>query len=507
MYETIDFILTRSANRHPGKIFFRWEEGAVTYGRMNQRVNRWAAFFKGVGVGPGERVCLLFHNGPAMVEAMWAAFKLGATAVPLNFRLAREELKALVAHSQAGWLVISDEFEEITRGLMEDSKGGPGRVIYQQEPSLAEQPPGSDSSNWEDSSNPGDYYDPALILYTAGTTAASKGVVLTHGNLLWNAFHLITANNINRSDVVLHPSPLFHSAALGRMMAVMMVGGTFITMSKYDPRSVLQAIPEHKVTIMAAAPTMYHQLFQVPEINQYDLDSVAACVSGASQLQPDLLEKFKNYFPRARIFSMYGLTEASPSCTVLSPELVYEKPGSVGRPQEGVELRIVDDDGRDVAAGEVGEIIIRGPNVTSLYWNAPEVTAEAIRHGWLYTGDMARMDGDGDIYIVDRKKDMIITGGENVYSAEVENVLRSHRRVSEAAVIGLPDEQWGESVCAVVVLEGGNDLPPEELVEHCKKHIASYKKPKKILFREDLPKNPAGKVIKNEVKEWALKQG
>jgi acyl-CoA synthetase (AMP-forming)/AMP-acid ligase II len=291
------------------------------------------------------------------------------------------------------------------------------------------------------------------------------------------------------------------------MMAVMMKGGRFITMSKYDPKMVLQTIQEQKVTMMAGAPTMFHQLFHTPGVDDYDLASVHTCVSGASQLQPDLLEKFKKYFGRARIFSMYGLTEASPSCTVLSPELVYEKPGSVGRPQEGVELRIVDDVGKDVAEGEVGEIIIRGPNVTSSYWNAPGVTAETIREGWLHTGDMARMDGDGDIYIVDRKKDMIITGGENVYSAEVENVLRSHPKVSEASVFGVPDDKWGESVCAVVVLEGGNNVAPEELVEHCRKSIASYKKPKTILFREDLPKNPAGKVIKKEVRQWALKQG
>jgi len=499
MYETIGYMLTRSANKYPGKEFLRWEDGALTYGEMDRRVGRWAPYLKGLGIGPGKRVCLLFHNGPEIVEVMWAVLKLGAIAVPLNFRLARAELKALIGHCEAGWLVAGEEFEEITRGLMDDSKGGRGRIIYKEDTAPA-------ADDKKQITIKCGYHDPALILYTAGTTAAPKGVVLTHGNLLWNAFHLIVANRIGRDDVTLHPSPLFHSAALGRMMAVMLTGGTFITMTRFDPKAMLKTIGEQKVTLIAMAPTMFHQLFAQADKADYDLGSVTRCVSGASQLQPDLLDGFKRHFGGARVFSMYGLTEASPSCTVLSPELVHEKPGSVGRPQEGVELRIVDDGGKDVKPGEVGEIVIRGPNVTTRYLNAPEATAETIRHGWLHTGDLARMDGDGDIYIVDRKKDVIITGGENVYSAEVENVLRIHPGVSEAAVIGLPDERWGESVCAVVVRENGKHVEPRELIEHCKSAIASYKKPGTVLFRDDLPKNPAGKVIKKELKDWAMKQ-
>ncbi len=506
MYETIGHMLTRSANKFPDKDFFVWEEGACTYSQMNGRVNKWASLLEERGVGPGERVCLLFYNGTPIVETMWAIFKLGATAVPLNFRLSRKELEALVTFSEAGWFVASEEFEEITRGILEDSKEGKGRIIFQKESSAMDDGSGSGSVSHSDGepSIPCRYSDPALILYTAGTTAMPKGVLLTHGNLIWNAFHLITANSITNRDVVLHPSPLFHSAALGRMMAVMMMGGTFITLKKFDPERTLRLIQDQRVTMMAAAPTMYHSLFQVSDVDDYELGSVRACVSGASQLQPDLLEGFKNYFSNAQLFNMYGLTEASPSCTVLAPELAFKKPGSVGKPVPGVELRLVDDDGKDVEQGEVGEIIVRGPNVTTSYWNSPEATAETIRGGWLHTGDMARTDDEGDVYIVDRKKDIIITGGENVYSLEVENVLRSHPKVSEVAVIGLPDEKWGESICAVVVLRKGEKATREELVDHCLESLARYKKPRSIEFVDELPKNPAGKVIKKELRAMLL---
>ena len=504
VYETIGYMLDRSANKFPDKRCLIWEEGALTFREINGRVNQWASFFSDLGVSPGERVGLLFYNGPAVIEALWAAFKLGAVAVPLNFRLAREELRSIIEHSQAGWLVVGEEFEEATTGLMTDSKGGRGRVFFERSPVYIDY--SSDSAQVPDRSAGAEvqrtcgFYDPALILYTAGTTARAKGVVLTHGNMLWNALHLILANGIRHEDIVLYPSPLFHSAALGRLIAFILMGATFITMKKFDPPSALRIIQEERVTSMAAAPTMYHDIFHVGEIDGCDLSSVESCICGASQLSPDLLEGFKRHFTGARLYNMYGLTESSPSCTVLSPEKAYQKPGSVGRPALGVELRLVDDQGHDVGPGDVGEVVIKGPNVTSGYWRSPEATAESVRGGWLHTGDLARMDEDGDLYIVDRKKDLIITGGENVYSVEVETVLRSHPKVSEAAVVGVPDEKWGESICAFVVLEQNEQATKEELIQHCLQSLARYKKPRWVKFVGSLPKNPAGKVIKRELK-------
>jgi long-chain acyl-CoA synthetase len=341
--------------------------------------------------------------------------------------------------------------------------------------------------------------DTAVILYTSGTTGKPKGAELTHGNLRRNVeVNVLGLTRMSEDDVLLGALPLFHSfGQTCSMSSAVLAGACLDLMPRFDAGAALETMERDGVTIFQGVPTMYHALLNHPERDRYDTSTLRLCISGGAALPVEVLRGFEEAFGVA-VLEGYGLSETSPvaSFNHLGRE---RKAGSIGTPIEGVEMKVVDDDGNELAAGEVGEIVIRGHNVMKGYWNRPDATEETIRDGWLHTGDMARVDEDGYFFIVDRKKDMIIRGGYNVYPREIEEVLYEHPAVREAAVLGVPDDQLGEEVAAAVALKDGCETTSDELREFVKEQVAAYKYPRKVWFVDDLPKGPTGKILKREI--------
>jgi acyl-CoA synthetase (AMP-forming)/AMP-acid ligase II len=346
--------------------------------------------------------------------------------------------------------------------------------------------------------------DEAFILFTGGTTGVPKGAVLTHKSLLWNIISVTTENQSpTLEDVIYYPMPLFHTAALSRFLAYMYAGGTFIVAREFDARKCLEIIEQEDVTAMTGNPTIWGMLLKEMDKKNYDTGSMRMYLSSQGFLHPIMQQAIETrLFPNAQTYVSYALTEASPGVTILKPGDRPQETGSVGRPYMCTEVRIVDEEDRDLPVGAVGEIIIKGPTVMKEYYKNPAETAQTLRGGWLHTGDLGKYDPDGFLYFVDRKKDMIKSGGLNIYSKEVEEVLSRHPKVAEAVVIGVPDEKWGETVKAVVVVKEGENLSEAEVIDHCKQYLASYKKPTSVAFLDKLPKSQfGGKVLKRELRE------
>jgi acyl-CoA synthetase (AMP-forming)/AMP-acid ligase II len=339
--------------------------------------------------------------------------------------------------------------------------------------------------------------DECQLMYTSGTTGKPKGALLTHGNLLWNLFNTVLGREEKEGETSIVIDPLYHTAALNNhFITRIAMAGTSVLIKHFDPKRVMEVIEKEKVTVISGAPAVYHLMLSLPE-GRYDTRSITKCTTGASILPNETKERLVKLFPNLTgIYDVYGCTEATPSIAILKAKDSLRKRECVGPPVSFLEVRIVDDQDRDLPKGEVGELICRGPNVMKGYYKDEEATREALREGWLYTGDLARMDEEGFVYIVDRKKDMIVSGGENIYPREIEEILYSHPRIEDAAIVGVPDSLWGESVKAFVVLKKGETLTEAEVVEYCKTHLASYKKPKSVEFVESLPRNPSGKVLK-----------
>ena len=341
--------------------------------------------------------------------------------------------------------------------------------------------------------------DTAVILYTSGTTGKPKGAELTHANLFRNAdVSSRTTSEIGAGDVVFGGLPLFHSfGQTVSMNASLMVGACLTLVPKFDPGEALETMQRDRVTHFYGVPTMYGALLHHPERESYDTSSLRTCITGGASMPVEVLRGFEEAFG-AIVLEGYGLSETSPVSSSNHPDR-ERKPGSIGTPLEGVEMKVFDEDDNEVAQGEVGEIVIRGHNIMKGYWQRPDATAEAMRGGWFHSGDMARVDEEGYFYIVDRKKDLIIRGGYNVYPREVEEVLYEHPKIREAAVIGVPHDQWGEEIGAAVVLHEGEELEPGEVSAYVKERIAAYKYPRLVWFLDELPKGPTGKILKREI--------
>jgi acyl-CoA synthetase (AMP-forming)/AMP-acid ligase II len=337
------------------------------------------------------------------------------------------------------------------------------------------------------------------MLYTSGTTGKPKGAVLTHGNVLWNLMNTLLAREDKEGEVALVTGPLYHAAALNNHFLIRLaLAGASVLMKHFEPRKFMETIQRERVNVISGAPAMFHLLLSLPDVEKYDTRSVTRCTLGSSTLPHETKQRVMKLFPNAGgIYDVYGATEASPTLTVLKAQDSFRKTACVGPAVPFLEVKVVDPRDREVSPGETGEIVCRGPNVMKEYYKDPVGTAEALRGGWLYTGDIGRMDEEGFLYIVDRKKDMIISGGENIYPREIEEVLYSHPKIREAAVVGAPDPLWGEAVKAFVVLKTGESMSQEEVIETCKARLASYKKPKQVEFLAALPRNPSGKVLKN----------
>lgn len=484
-------------------------EGAMTWSQYVDRIARAAGVLATLGIRPGDRYATVSHNSFRHAELLNAGYWLGAVPVPINFRLAPPEIRYILDDAQCKLLVLEDRFFH----LQEHEAFAPWRehVLHlapqcrdvsapQYEPllSAAEAAPLHEAAAGDD----------AILLYTGGTTGRSKGVRLSHANVIANAMQLGLATRAYSDDRYLHVSPMFHSGDLIGT-AFTLVGGGHAYLSDFSGRNLLQAIHDHRITITNLPPTVVIMTLQEPDFDRFDVNSVRTVFYGSAPMAVEWIQRTMQKFPNAGLQQGYGLTETSPILTTLTPEEHrraiatgnHELLRSVGKPLVGVEVRIVDSEDSDVPVGNVGEVVVRGPNVTKGYLGLPEQNAKAFVNGWFHTGDVGCLDEENNLYILDRVKDMIITGSENVYCSEVEAALYKHPGVHEVAVLGVPDPKWGEAVFAAIVPAPGYTLKEEEIIAHCRKYIGGYKVPKRMAFVEALPKSAMGKILKTELRK------
>ncbi|MEW5913961.1 MAG: class I adenylate-forming enzyme family protein [Thermodesulfobacteriota bacterium] len=506
MEMTLGEAFARSARKFPHKTACMDDQGRLSYQSLNQRVNRWAHACQGLGLKKGDHVASLGNNSLSLMTILLGNLKLGLVTVPLDSRGTVDEVchqttstdcKALffdVAYAQT-----AEEMRSRLPGLeLLVAFGGPA-------PGFAR--------DWEELLGQGSQQEPAalldeddeaFILFTGGTTGVPKGAVLTHKNFLWNTISVTTENHSPApEDVIYYPMQIYHTAALSRFLAYMYAGATFIGSKGLDPDRYLDVVEQERTTFVVGNPTIYKMLLAANHRRKRDTSSMRRWLNSQGRLsQAEKAEIETDLWPNAAYYSSYALTEASPAVTVLKPWDQPDEWGSVGRAYMCTEVRIVDPEDNEQPVGTAGEIIVRGPTVFKGYYNNPVETARALRNGWLHTGDVGKADSQGFIYLVDRLKDMIKTGGLNVYSQEVEAVIALHPGVAEVAVIGVPHAQWGEAVCAVVVPRAGARLQPQEIIEHCRSRIASYKKPTVVRLASELPKGTfGGKILKRKLRE------
>lgn len=493
-------IITRRAILTPKRPAVSFEGQTWTYAAFSDQVCRLASSLRAGGVCRGDRVAYVGMNHPAFLQALYAASCLGAIFVPLNFRLTGPELEFIINDAGVHTLLVDDGLANTIDGQRQNLCV---RRYISSESALPGYEPLSDILATADpvaASEAVNSDDVAFIMYTSGTTGLPKGAMLTHGNLFWNT---VNSNHmqIMPSRVTLTCAPLFHIGGLNVTTLQGLATGNHVVIHRtFDAGNVLRDIEHYRVEVMFGAPAMFAFMAQHPRFEQTDLSSIDTFICGGAPVPVALME---TYGQRDINFCQgYGLTETAPFATLLTTDLVAEKVGSAGLPPMFTEVRITDELNQPVEPENRGEVCVRGPNVMHGYWNRPEATAEAIdEQGWFHTGDVGYLDAEGFLYLCDRVKDMVISGGENVYPAEVEGVLFEHVAIREVAVIGLPDEKWGEAVTAIVVWEPGRSLSLEELREFAGARLARYKLPLKLESLEELPRNPAGKVLKYQLKE------
>ena len=465
-------------------------EGPVTWAQFGQQVDRAAAFLRDLGLKKGDRAAVWMLNSHEYLELYHATAMAGIVIVPLNTRWHENDVAFTLQDSEAEALIVDQRFAPMVANVPR-----PKHVIYA---GSGPCPEGMIPYTHSDSQHR--FEEPAVedlvgLFYTSGTTGGPKGVMLTHGNLWTNMLHGIIA--YAERSIWLHSAPMFHLADLGAVYAVTATGGTHTYLPSFDPEMCMQAIERYKVSETVLVPTMLNMVIRHPSFDKYDLSSLKNFLYGASPMPLPLLKEAMGKLPGARFRQGYGMTETSPLLTVLQYEDHFgDAVTSAGKPVLGAEVRVVDELDRDVPVGQSGEIISRGANTMKGYWKRPEITAEVLRGGWMHTGDIGRFDANGFLYILDRKKDMIKPGGENVYTPEVESMIAAHPSVLEVAVIGVPDPKWGETIRAIVATRNGAALTEPELIAWCRERMTHFKCPASVVFVDTLPKGGTGKVQK-----------
>ena len=494
-------VLEHHARRTPDKPLAVCGDDVVTYRGMTE----WAAALAGGlharGVRTGDVVGLLAYNSNEFLATIFAANHLGAVAMPVNWRLAAPELRFILEHSQARAFVCDAELvdlgNEATAGLPELERicvSGASVNGWVRFADLA-------AAGTVEPRAPVAGDDLHRLMYTSGTTGRPKGVMITHANLAWKNYAHITEFGFRHDDVGLACGPLYHVGALDLVTTTMIaVGATTIVHRTFDAARVIEEIERSRVTLVWTAPAMVRAILDVPGVEQRDLSSVRVIIAGGEKLPIPFIERLRRTFPSAWFADAYGLTETVSGDTFLDRDSTVTKLGSVGRPCQYLALDIWDEHGASVPPGERGEVVLRGPKVFKGYWHDPDATRAAFTGGWFHTGDIGVVDEDGYLYIVDRLKDMIVSGGENIASSEVERVLYEHDAVVEVAVVGHPDERWGEVPVAFAVLQPGATATADELIEHCRARLAKFKVPQQVIFIDELPRNPSGKVLKRELR-------
>lgn len=499
---------TETARECADKHAYVFMDKGTTYQELDAQISRFAAGLQHLGLQKGDHIALLLGNSPHYIIALYGAFRAGITAIPINPIYTADEISYILNDGDVRVVVALDRVVPVIEKL-EESTHIDTYIICETTP----------DTSWATSTAAAKFLpfmsfmqqnhalvetttvgeDTAIILYTSGTTGKPKGVMLTHDNLYANASDVGKYLDIRRDDRVVTTLPMFHVFCLTvALNAPLIQGGTLLIVPQFSPAEVTRIIKKYDATMFAGVPTMFNFLYQFPGATKEDMQSVRLWISGGSSLPVALLHDFEAKYD-VKIREGYGLSEASP-VTCFNPIDRPNKAGSIGLSIVNVENRVVDPDGQEVPVGQVGELVVKGPNVMKGYYKMPDATAAALKDGWLYTGDLARRDEEGYFYIVDRKKEVIIVGGYNVYPREVEEVMYEHAEIAEAAAVGMPDPEQGEIVVAYVV-KTSDALTEEDVIAYCREHLAKYKVPRQVVFLEELPKNATGKILRRELQK------
>lgn len=512
---TIDFLNIATAIV-PDRTCVVFEGKRLSYAEINERANRLANALLKLGVQKTDRVAILQVNCPQYLESYYATAKTGAIFVPLNFRAKQDELTYMLTNAEASTLFVGERYLDMVNGMrprlsfvnnyISIDKKSDGFLYY--EDLVGSAPPDEVVTEIDDN-------DTTILLYTAGTTGRPKGVPLTH-----NSFSVYVLGNVEPAspditETNLLTVPLYHVAGTQALLAAIYGGRTLAMMRQFETREWLETVQKEKASRAMLVPTMLKWIVDDPDFNKYDLSSLKVITYGAASMPLEVIKKAMEVLPGVRFINAFGQTETASTITALTPEdhnitgteaekekKLKRLASSIGRPLPDVEMKVIDEEGNELPPGEVGEIVARGPRVMSGYWKDPEKTAQALtKDGWLRTGDMGYRDEDGYFYLAGRADDLIIRGGENISPEEVENVLYSHPKIEEAAVIGIPDPEWGQEPRAIVVLKKGAEATAEEIMEFCRQRLSSFKRPRSVIFVDSLPRNPMGKVLKRVLRQ------
>ena len=510
---TPEFLLI-SSSICPDREAIIFEGNRWSFSDLADRSNRLANALAGMGVGQGDKVGMLQVNCNECIEVYFATAKLGATYVPLNFRARAEELEFMINFSEASALFLGQRYVKMVNSMREQIPGmknfvsveGPAEGMLDYESVIAEADPEEVFTDIDDN-------DTSILMFTAGTTGQPKGVMLTHDNLATYVLNNVSPADPDIEEKNILTVPLYHIAGMQAVLAAVYGGRTLVVQRQFDPSDWMTLVETESVTRAMMVPTMLKQLMEHEEFPKRNLSSLQVITYGAAPMPVEVITKAIEVFPGTRFINAFGQTESASTITMLTPEdhviegtpgeraIKLKRLGSIGRALGDTEVKIFDEDGSEQPVDEVGEIVARGPRVMKGYWKAEEATNSTIRNGWLYTGDIGYMDEAGYIFLSGRAKDIIIRAGENISPEQVEATLHSHPAIDEAAVIGVPDPQWGEKVRAIVALKAGAQATEADIIEHCRGQLASFKKPESVIFVDSLPRNPLGKVLKRVLRE------
>ena len=510
---TPEFLLI-SSSICPEREAIIFEGNRWSFSDLADRSNRLANALAGMGVGQGDKVGMLQVNCNECIEVYFATAKLGATYVPLNFRARAEELEFMINFSESSALFLGQRYVKMINSMREQiprmknfvSVEGPAEGMLDYESVIAEADPEEVFTDIDDN-------DTSILMFTAGTTGQPKGVMLTHDNLATYVLNNVSPADPDIEEKNILTVPLYHIAGMQAVLAAVYGGRTLVVQRQFDPSDWMTLVETESVTRAMMVPTMLKQLMEHEEFPKRNLSSLQVITYGAAPMPVEVITKAIEVFPGTRFINAFGQTESASTITMLTPEdhviegtpgeraIKLKRLGSIGRALGDTEVKIFDEDGSEQAVDEVGEIVARGPRVMKGYWKAEEATNSTIRNGWLYTGDIGYMDEAGYIFLSGRAKDIIIRAGENISPEQVEATLHSHPAIDEAAVIGVPDPQWGEKVRAIVALKTGAQASEADIIEHCRGQLASFKKPESVIFVDSLPRNPLGKVLKRVLRE------
>lgn len=502
---TLGDLLTRTSARVPDKQAFIYQKRQVTYKELDELVNKTANGLVNDGIKKGDRLAILSKNSLDFVIVMFAVARIGGVFIPINYMLKNKDIAYILEHAEVTGLFASDAYTDILdEAIIEANIQNP--ICYLTESDASKE-------SWKSLKKlQSDHHDQTIevnildddlaqVLYTSGTESKPKGVMLSHKSIISEYVSCIVDGKMSDSDLLVHALPFYHSAQLHVFLGPSIyLGASGIILDEVTPTSIMKTIAGYEATQLFAPPTVWIAMLRDEKFDRYNLSTLKKCYYGAAIMPREILKELSNRLPNALFWNFYGQTEVAPLATALQPEDQLRKLGSAGKATLHVETKIVDENDVEVARGEVGEIIHRTPHAMLGYLNDPEKTKEVFKNGWFHSGDLGEMDEEGYITIVDRKKDIINTGGVSVASREVEEVIYQLKEVSEVAVIGLPDDYWIEAITAIVVLKDNHQLSEDEIKTYCHDHLSSFKSPKHVYFRETLPKNPSGKVLKKDLR-------